>query len=478
MGASSFRDLDTARKWAADDSSTETLLARLYQQWPAVHPELAGNPRTPAHLLARLANSSDPAIASALSRNPTAIASSIRPKVQVPWPAPMSTPPEPAPLGASDARVCPNPACRSLVQSHQVICFSCGQTLRFDLGGAIPTNLAGAGYPYQAVYAPGVDATSLMATTGSIPIVTSHASGSAATPTDAPATTGAAAAKAVVAPPVKHAWRGKFLTVGRAVESRWAKIGAVPVIGLFALLFLVVLGILGYKAFPGGGSSNAAKTSVKPVPKKPTGIPASPSIRTTVVGVSTIGPGGTTSVLAVAAPPAPSTTVATTKAPDAPTTKASAKATTTTVTTAKATTTVAPPSSLVPKSATTATGTESRLQVLAQEYANALASRNLKLVGALNPSHVGDLSGYQNLLASTVIPVSISGAEPSYTVKLGLVAHELSNPSTKRTSLYCAVWKLSLDGHTVIPSSGRLIRTVDGILDPTSLVTEIGQVCK
>jgi hypothetical protein len=475
MGASSFRDLDTARKWAADDMSTETLLARLYQQWPAVHPELAGNPRTPAHLLARLANSADPAIAAALLRNPTAIASSIRPRIQTPWAAPTTTPPEPAPLGASDPRVCPNPACRSRVQSHQVICFSCGQTLRLDVGGAIPANFAGAGYPYGAVYAT-PDATSLMANTGVVPIIT--------VPTTAPNAAEPVAAQPVTAKvatgspaPVKHAWRRRFLSAGKAMESRWAKIGAVPVIGFFALLFFGVLSLLIIQSIPRGTSSNAAKTSVKPIPKKPTGVPASPSIATTAAGATTVGTGAATSLPPVTTTAAPSIApVAPAKAPDTTAAKTSVKVTTTAKPTTTVATTVAP--TLAPKSATTTLGTESRLQVLAQEYASALASRNLKLVGALNPSHVGDLSGYQNLLASTVIPTSISGTEPGYTMKLGLVAHEIANPSTKRTSLYCAVWKVSLDGHTVTPSTGRLVRTMDGIVDAASFVGEIAKLCK
>ena len=61
-------------------------------------------------------------------------------------------------------------------------------------------------------------------------------------------------------------------------------------------------------------------------------------------------------------------------------------------------------------------------------------------------------------------------------MKLGLVAHEVAN-SGKRTIIYCANWKLDLGKRTVTPVSGRELRTLKGIIDPATLVSDIQKSC-
>ena len=65
-----------------------------------------------------------------------------------------------------------------------------------------------------------------------------------------------------------------------------------------------------------------------------------------------------------------------------------------------------------------------------------------------------------------------------YSTKLGLVAHQLVG-STKRTVLYCAVWRLNLANHTVVPTSaGRQISVASGYVDPASFLASIVKNCK
>ncbi len=481
--ASGLRDLATAKAWAADDASTETLLARLYQQWPAVHAELAGNPRTPVYLLARLANSDDPAIIDAIRNNPTAVASSIRPRT--PWPAPTAVAPEPAPIGQTTEQHCPNPACQATVRPEQVRCFSCGMALRADITGVIPAT-ADSEWPVDpdvAATAPlyGVNTVRTVTPFGAVPGV--------ATPTR-DATNVAAAVGAGAAGASDSDGRGRFSLTGKTLDSSRAKVGPVGLIGFFALLGLLAIGVLGFKAISASKGDTRAQTDKRLTPKSPTGA-ATPAVPTTALGAASPGSGATTAVIpavVAASPsivnPAPVTeapTAAATEAPEPETTPPPATAPATTKTTkatvAPATTVAAPVTTLATKSATTPpNATPSQLTSLAQEYATALASKNADLVKALNPSQSGDLSGYKYLDASTVFPVSISSGADPHTMKLGLVAHEVTT-SGKRTIIYCANWKLDLGKHTVTPTSGRELRTMTGIVAPATLVSEIQKNC-
>jgi hypothetical protein len=483
--ASGLRDLATAKAWAADDASTETLLARLYQQWPAVHPELAGNPRTPVYLLARLANSDDPAVIAAIRNNPTAVASSIRPRM--PWAAPTAAAAEPAPFGHTTEQHCPNPACQATVRPEQVRCFSCGTTLRADITGVIPAT-AGSPRPVDPAGATaplyGVNAVRTVTPFGAVPAVATPRRDTA---TDA---TKVAAVAAAGAAGSGGDSKSRFSLTGKTLDSNRAKVGPVGLIGFFALLALVAIGALGYKVISASRSDTRAQTDKRLTPRSPAGA-ATPAVPTTALGAGSPGSGATTAVIPVvvaASPsivnPAPVTeapTAAVTQAPQPETTPppAAAKATTksTKAAVAPTTTIAAPVTTLGTKSATVPpNATPSQLTSLAQEYASALASKNADLVKALNPSQSGDLSGYKYLDASTVFPVSMSSGADPHTMKLGLVAHELTN-SGKRTIIYCAHWKLDLGKHTVTPTSGRELRTIKGIVDPATLVAEIQKNC-
>jgi hypothetical protein len=483
--ASGLRDLATAKAWAADDASTETLLARLYQQWPAVHPELAGNPRTPVYLLARLANSDDPAIIDAIRNNPTAVASSIRPRT--PWPAPAAAAAEPAPIGQTTEQLCPNPACQATVRPEQVRCFSCGMALRADITGVIPAS-ADSQWPVDpaaVATAPlyGVNTVRTVTPFGAVPGV---ATPSREATTDAAKAVGAGAA----AGGSDGDGKGRFSLTGKTLESSRAKVGPVGLIGFFALLALLAIGVLGYKAISASKSNTRAQTDRRVTPKSPTGA-ATPAVPTTALGAGSPGSGATTAVVpavVAASPsivnPAPVTeapTAAPTEAPEPETTPPPATAPATTKTTkatvAPTTTVAAPATTLGTKNATVPpNATPSQLTSLAQEYASALASKNADLVRALNPSQSGDLSGYKYLDASTVFPVSMSSGADPHTMKLGLVAHEVT-ASSKRTIIYCANWKLDLGKHTVTPTSGRQLRAITGIVDPATLVGEIQKNC-
>lgn len=482
--ASGLRDLATAKAWAADDASTETLLARLYQQWPAAHPELAGNPRTPVYLLARLANSDDPAIIDAIRNNPTAVASSIRPRT--PWLAPAAAAAEPAPIGQTTEQHCPNPACQATVRPEQVRCFSCGMAQRVDITGVIPAT-ADSERPVDPAAAAtaslyGVNAVRTVTPFGAVPGVAIPLRDA----TNVAASVGAAAA-AVGSDGDR---KGRFSLTGKTLDSSRAKVGPVGLIGFFALLGLLALGVLGWKAIAASKSDTRAQTDKRLTPKSPSGA-ATPAVPTTALGAGSPGSGATTAVIPVvvaASPsivnPAPVTgapTAAATQAPEPETTPAPATAPatakTTKATVAPTTTTAAPATTLGTKNATVPpNATPSQLTSLAQEYATALASKNADLVRALNPSQSGDLSGYKYLDASTVFPVSMSSGADPHTMKLGLVAHEVTT-SGKRTIIYCANWKLDLGKHTVTPTSGRELRTMTGIVAPATLVSEIQKNC-
>ncbi len=478
----------TARAWAADDASTETLLARLYQQWPAVHPELAGNPRTPVYLLARLANSDDPAIIDAICSNPTAVASSIRPRT--PWPAPASAAAEPAPIGQTTEQHCPNPACQATVRHEQVRCFSCGMALRGDITGVIPATADGEWPvdPAAAATAPlyGVNTVRTVTPFGAVPRI--------ATPLRDATTDSTKAAAAVAAVAATGGsdgdGKGRFSLTGRTLDSSRAKVGPVGLIGFFALLGLLAIGVLGLKAISASKRDTRAQTDTRLTPKPPTGA-ATPAVPTTALGSAIPGSGATTAVIpavVAASPsivnPAPVTEApiaAPTEAPEPETTPppATSPATSKTskATVAPTTTVAAPATTLGTKNASVPpNATPSQLTSLAQEYASALASKNADLVRALNPSQSGDLSGYKYLDASTVFPVSMSSGADPHTMKLGLVAHEITT-SGKRTIIYCANWKLDLGKHTVTPTSGRELRTMTGIVAPATLVSEIQKNC-
>lgn len=486
--ASGLRDLATAKAWAADDASTETLLARLYQQWPAAHPELAGNPRTPVYLLARLANSDDPAIIDAIRNNPTAVASSIRPRT--PWPAPRVAAVEPAPIGQTTEQHCPNPACQATVRPEQVRCFSCGMALRADITGVIPatTDSEWPVDPAAAATAPlyGVNTVRTVTPFGAVPGVAIPLRDATTDATKVAAAVGAGAA----AGGSGGAGKGRFSLTGKTLDSSRAKIGPVGLIGFFAMLGLLALGVLGWKAISASKSDTRAQTDKRLTPKSPSGA-ATPAVPTTALGAGSPGSEATTAVIPVvvaASPsivnPAPVTeapTAAPTQAsePEATPTPATAPATTKTTKAALAptTTVAAPATTLGTKSGTVPpSATPSQLTSLAQEYASALASKNADLVRALNPSQSGDLSGYKYLDASTVIPVSMSSGADPHTMKLGLVAHEVTT-SGKRTIIYCANWQLDLGKHTVTPTSGRQLRTMTGIVAPATLVSEIQKNC-
>jgi hypothetical protein len=486
--ASGLRDLATAKAWAADDASTETLLARLYQQWPAVHPELAGNPRTPVYLLARLANSDDPAIIDAIRNNPTAVASSIRPRT--PWPAPAAAAAEPAPIGQTTEQHCPNPACQATVRPEQVRCFSCGMALRGDITGVIPATADGQWPvdPAAAATAPlyGVNTVRTVTPFGAVPAVATPLRDATTDATKVSATVGAGAA----AGGADGDGRGRFSLTGKTLDSSRAKVGPVGLIGFFALLGLLAIGVLGYKAISASKSDTRAQTDKRLTPKSPTGA-ATPAVPTTALGAASPGTGATTAVIpavvaaspsivnpAPADPVAEAPTAAPTEAPEPETTPPPATASATTKATLAPTTTVAAPTTtLGTKNATVPpNATPSQLTSLAQEYATALASKNADLVRALNPSQSGDLSGYKYLDASTVFPVSMSSGADPHTMKLGLVAHEVT-ASGKRTIIYCANWKLDLGKHTVTPTSGRELRTMTGIVAPATLVSEIQKNC-
>jgi hypothetical protein len=468
--------------------------------------------------LARLANSDDPAIIAAIRSNPTAVASSIRPRT--PWPAPTAAKAEPAPLGQSQAQHCPNPACQATVRPEQVRCFSCGMALRSDTTGVIPATAATASWsvdpstaettatatispddgwpidPAAAATAPlyGINTVRTVTPLGAVPGVAASARSAESAKVAATAGAGAAGGAAAAATGGGEG-KGKFTLTGKTLDSSRARVGPVGLLGFFALLGVLAVGLLGFKLISASKADTRAQAEKQISPKPPKGA-ASPAIPTSAKGVGPQGSGATTAVIPVVvaaepsvannnpdpapasteapAPettPQPATVAATTK-----TTKA-APAPTAAPTTAVATTAAAPVTTLGTKSATTPpSATPSQLTSLAQEYANALASKNADLVKALNPSQSGDLSGYKYLDASTVIPVSMSSGADPHTMKLGLVAHEVTSTG-KRTIIYCANWKLNLAKHTVTPTSGRELKTLKGIIDPGTLVADVQKSC-
>jgi hypothetical protein len=131
-------DLDTARQWAIDPSTSPIALDNLYRFWPEVHAGLASNPSTPQHLLAELATSPDPAVIRALLSNDAARALSIRPLPR--WNAPASADAQPSPV-AERRYPCTNPTCNAYVTTDQHRCTSCGTALRSWRSGSIPADV-------------------------------------------------------------------------------------------------------------------------------------------------------------------------------------------------------------------------------------------------------------------------------------------------------------------------------------------------
>jgi hypothetical protein len=131
-------DLDTARQWAIDPSTSPIALDNLYRFWPEVHAGLASNPSTPQHLLAELATSPDPTVIRALLSNDAARALSIRPLPR--WNAPVSADAQPSPV-AERRYPCTNPTCNAYVTTDQHRCTSCGTALRSWRSGSIPADV-------------------------------------------------------------------------------------------------------------------------------------------------------------------------------------------------------------------------------------------------------------------------------------------------------------------------------------------------
>jgi hypothetical protein len=131
----SAADLEMAREWAVDPSTSPIALDTLYKYWPEVHASLAANPSTPPHLLVELAESRDSRVLTALRGNESARALSIRPPE---WTAPESTSARPAPL-AGRRYACPNTTCDAYVTPEQTRCTSCGSELKAWHSGAITT---------------------------------------------------------------------------------------------------------------------------------------------------------------------------------------------------------------------------------------------------------------------------------------------------------------------------------------------------
>jgi outer membrane biosynthesis protein TonB len=132
----STADLETAREWAVDPSTSPIALDNLYKFWPEVHAELAANPSTPQHLLVELAEAHDTRVLAALRGNESARALSIRPTPE--WTAPQATNARPAP--AAERRYpCPNTTCSAYVTPDQLRCTSCGAELKVWHSGAITT---------------------------------------------------------------------------------------------------------------------------------------------------------------------------------------------------------------------------------------------------------------------------------------------------------------------------------------------------
>lgn len=146
--------------------------------------------------------------------------------------------------------------------------------------------------------------------------------------------------------------------------------------------------------------------------------------------------------------------------------------------------TQAPPITNPPRPSTTATTEppDPAALRLAQRLASALADGDWATARALQPDRAGysdaDFAGYEDLEASTVIPVGpVPIGTSTQTLNLGLVAHQ-NQGGTVQTTVYCVTWTVNPAAQTVRQEQryDELV-VLPGHVDPESQRSTIESNC-
>jgi len=169
-------------------------------------------------------------------------------------------------------------------------------------------------------------------------------------------------------------------------------------------------------------------------------------------------------------------------------TSSTTTASTTTTSSSTTSTVVASPSTTVGAPTSTAAGaagplappgaTKEELAALdlAQQFANALATKDAAALARLQPGKTA--AGYDDLRASTAILKSSEAVGASvYNVRLGLVAHE--ETTDRHTHVYCVTWSVDLAaGHvTETGKASTVSPQYPGWVDPATLVDYVRTSC-
>ena len=437
---------------AIDPSTSPAVLASLAEDRAAVRHLVAANPSAPVHILMWLHELRDPAIERALSSNPTATSANVvRPTMAPPLPAPR---PE----------------------------------------AIVPTTASGLA--------------AATAATASVPITPSGSTGrTEPTPRIDPVVVGAAAAAGVAGAAAAGAGAAAGVTRTHEHPGRgWAS---------WAILLVPLLAILGIGALVAlvrsTGTSDRRSVTAAASTTLPTLAPsAAPSTQ------PTLAPSTAAVVTAPPATDAPTTqdaaaAGAASAASEAPETTASRPVTTarrptttvrpattvapTTPTTARATASVAPTAappptvlaaSVVPTTSATPTPASASAVAaatsLAQRLATALASsdwataRKINPAGALSDAKYG--ADYGTLTDSNVVPIATTATGKStYSMRLGLVAHETTPAGVRSTTLFCVHWNADTAASTIVQVDGSKVRTAPGRVEASAVTSELKKAC-
>ena len=433
---------------AIDPSTSPAVLASLAEDRAAVRHFVAANPSAPVHILMWLHELRDPAIERALSSNPTATSANV---VRM-----TMAPPLPAP---SPEAIVPTTAT--------------GPAAATALGPNTPPGPTGVADPTQRIEPVVVGAASAMPLAG----------------------TAAAGAGAGAGATMTHEHPGRGW-------ASWA-ILLVPLLAIAGVAALVAL------VNSSGNNDRRPVTAAASTTLATLAPSAAPSTQPTLAP---------STAAAVTAPPA--TDAPTTQAPDssaspaseAPATTAARPVTTarrptttvrpattvapTTPTTARATasvasTTAAPPptvlaATVVPTTSATPTTVSAAAVTaatgLAQRLAAALASsdwataRKINPAGALSDAKYG--ADYGNLTDSTVVPVvTTATGKSTYSMRLGLVAHETTPAGVRSTTLFCVHWNADTAASTIVQVDGSKVRTASGRVEASAVTSELKKAC-
>ena len=119
---------------------------------------------------------------------------------------------------------------------------------------------------------------------------------------------------------------------------------------------------------------------------------------------------------------------------------------------------------------------------LAQRLATALASsdwataRKINPAGALSDAKYG--ADYGTLTDSNVVPIATTATGKStYSMRLGLVAHETTPAGVRSTTLFCVHWNADTAASTIVQVDGSKVRTAPGRVEASAVTSELKKAC-